>query len=389
MRIGTPSISKRNGRWVLAAGVEWATSGIECPDTAWFSTHLEAGNLSPGLADAFVTGLLASAMHLGENVQVEGPVSTRLAHGLDTYQQALATWWPGSFKRVEVHYAKLADRQGDARPQGVGCTFSGGLDSFHAVHQLHPERVPFKGFSITHALMINGFDQLFDLDGRGLARRMLDLYGGLLGEWGVELVMIDTNLKAIRNATLKRNEQVHSYSSALTACAHALGGLFGRFGVSGHATYAYNQLEPDGSHPATDHLMSSDQLQVIHTGTSHSRSRKTELLADIPQVQQGLRVCFGEIRFDSATGTPLNCCECEKCVRTMAALMIIDRLDRFPTFARRRQPKKAYRNPDILAAIDDHHLKDMGELATRHAKPDWAAALEQAREKRRALGFES
>jgi hypothetical protein len=383
MRIGIPSITRQGDRQVLRADLVVETPVSECPETLWFSTELEERCFGSALADAFVTGLIASAMRLGEDIRVEGAVSTRLAHGLETYQQVLNTWWPEFFQPIDIRYDHLEDRPQDPRPSGVGCTFSGGLDSFHAVHQMLPEQIRFSSFSITHALMINGFDQLYDPERQGLAQSMLDLYRDALGQWGVNLIMLDSNLKACRNATLGRPEQVHSYSGALAACAHALGGLFGRFGISGHATYAYNQLEPDGSHPAVDPLFSSDQLQIMHTGTTHSRSRKLELLADNPQVQKCLRVCFGPILFDPASGTPRNCCACEKCVRTMASLIIIDKLDDFPTFSNRRHSKKAYQNPDTLSHIDDHHLKDMTELARRHDKEDWVRALNLAREKRR------
>jgi len=358
---------------------------MNCPESFWFATDGEESLFLPDMADAFVVGLIASAMYLGEDIWVEGPVSTRLANGLDTYQNVLSTWWPGIFNCVDIHYESLVERRKDLRPRGVGCTFSGGLDSFHAVLQLLPTQVKYSGFSITHALMINGFDQLFDPERQGMAQKMYGIYQPILEEWNVNLLMIDSNMKSFRNAILARREQVHSYSSALATCAHALGGLFGRFGISGHATYAYNQLEPDGSHAALDHHLSSDQLQVFHTGTIHSRSKKTEILADFPQVRKSLRVCFGALDFDQQTGMPANCCECEKCVRTMVTLIIIGKLDKFPTFSNRRPPLTAYRNPNLLRAIDDHHLKDMTDLALRHDQNDWVAILNTARDKRREL----
>jgi hypothetical protein len=87
--------------------------------------------------------------------------------------------------------------------------------------------------------------------------------------------------------------------------------------------------------------------------------------------------------FDSKTGMPVNCCECEKCVRTIVALLIIGKLDQFPTFSKRRYPLGAYRNPNNLRVIDDHHLVDMTGLARRYDKSDWVEILDQAREKRR------
>lgn len=385
MRIGSPSITHRQNRHVLSASVALKASNINYPESFWFATEGEEPHFLPDMADAFVVGLIASAMYLGEDIWVEGKVSARLANGLDTYQNVLSTWWPGTFKCVDIHYESLVERHQDLRPRGIGCTFSGGLDSYHAILQLTPANVKYSGFSITHALMINGFDQFYDPERQGIAQKMYNIYHSSLKAWNVDLLMVDTNMKSFRNAMLKRNEQVHSYSSALATCAHALGGLFGRFGVSGHATYAYNQLEPDGSHPALDHHLSSDQLQIFHTGTSHSRSKKTEILADFPNVRKNLRVCFGALNFDEQTGMPLNCCECEKCVRTIVTLIIIGKLDKFPTFSNRRPPLKAYQNPRILRAIDDHHLKDMTDLARRHKQNDWVAILDTARNMRREL----
>lgn len=383
MRIGPPAIVQHQNRHILSANIEVETSGVDCPESFWFATEGEESFFLPGMSDAFVVGLISCAMYLGEDIRVEGMVSTRLAHGLETYQSALNTWWPDIFKRVEIRYESLVDRRQDLRPKGVGCTFSGGLDSYHAVQQMLPSNMKYNGFSITHALMINGFDQLYDPKRVSAAQRMFNIYQSTLSEWGVNLLMIDSNMRAFKKATLKWQEQVHSYSSALAACAHAMGGVFGRFGISGHATFAFSQLEPDGSHPALDHHLSSDQLQVIHTGTTHSRSQKTEILADVPHVRKSLRVCFGSLNFDQRTGMPINCCECEKCIRTMVALIIIGKLDKFPTFSRRRYPLEAYRNPNNLCAIDDHHLEDMTGLARRYGKNDWVENLEMARERRR------
>ena len=73
----------------------------------------------------------------------------------------------------------------------------------------------------------------------------------------------------------------------------------------------------------------------------------------------------------------------------MVALIIIGKLDQFPTFSKRRAPLTSYRNPDILRAIDDHHLKDMMELARRYAQDDWLEILDTARVRRRAMEDEA
>ncbi|MGB7451714.1 MAG: hypothetical protein WBM36_06265 [Lysobacterales bacterium] len=385
MRIGTPTITRRQGRHVLSAQIATETSGVNCPESLWFSTDCEDSPFQPDMADAFVVGLIASAMYLGEDIRVDGMVSTRLAHGLDTYQDILNTWWPDTFKCVDVHYENLSDRRQDLRPAGVACTFSGGVDSFHTVLQLLPSNMKYRDFSISHALMINGFDQLVDLERRGLAQAAFNTYQAALDQWDVTLLMVDTNVGTFRKSILGRREMALSYSGPLAASAHALGAKFGRFGISGHGTYAYADLLPYGSHPALDHHLSSDQLQIVHAGTSHSRAKKIEMLADIPHVQENLMVCAKTPVFDQQTGLPVNCCECEKCVRTMVVLTIIGKLDNFPTFSKRRPPLTTYQNPNLLSAIPEDFLADMVDLAHRHDQKDWGEVLETALDRRLAL----
>jgi len=382
MRIDTPTISQKNGRHVLSAGVSIAGTGIHFPNSMWFAINGEDPLFEPELADAFISALIPVAMKLGQNVQVEGRVSSRLAHGLDAYQSILNTWWPKIFKLVDIHYQKLDPRHHDRYPQGVACTFSGGLDSFHAVAEQLPSQLQNSAFNITHALMINGFDQVVDLEHRGLAQKMFETYAPVLAQWGVKLLMIDTNVKQFRDAAMPRQDVVHCYGSSLAASAHALGGIFGRFGIAGGGSYAYNDMIPTGSHPVMDHHLSSDQLQIIFAGASQSRAGKLEMLADMPSVQKYLRVCFHLPEFDPQTGHIINCGECEKCVRTLVGLIIVGKLEKFTAFSR-LQPLQQYQRPEILAAIKDLFLKDLAALAQRHDRHDWVSILESARQKRR------
>ncbi|MGB5292435.1 MAG: hypothetical protein WBN41_13415, partial [Lysobacterales bacterium] len=101
MRIGPPSITRQQNRNVLSANIDVEASGVNCPESFWFATEGEENYFLPDMADAFVVGLIASAMYLGEDILVEGKVSTRLANGLDTYQNVLSTWWPGIFNCVD------------------------------------------------------------------------------------------------------------------------------------------------------------------------------------------------------------------------------------------------------------------------------------------------
>ena len=377
IRISSPEIIDRPNMLELSARVGSPAFPAGLPERMIWSVKRDSGVTFSDRSDAFLIGVLPVAMRLGQNVEIEGEISTRLAQGIETYQDILSTWWPQVFRRVEVSMGRANPRNMDRRPAGVGCCFSGGVDSFSAVQALRPPLNRFPEFGITHAMMINGFDQIVDLNQTGVSRQMLHVYSKALEQWGVRLVMIHSNLKLFRDAVFRKHELTASFGSPLTACAHALSPVFGRFNLSGHATYRYEDLKPIGSHPMLDHHLSTDQLQIIHLGASLSRSEKLERMVSETPVRQSLRVCFRSPKFVAETGEVLNCGACEKCVRTIVMLDIIGQLENFPTF-RHRADISAYKVPGLLSKIPAMFLQDMIRMAQRHQRDDWLILLKQS-----------
>ena len=220
----------------------------------WFATHGEESLFGAARSDAFLVGQIALAMKLGENIHVEGPVSSRLAHGMEIYQQILNVWWPECFSRIEIKYEQLDSRLDETRPGGVASCFSGGVDSYHSLAELMEPQLSVSDFRVTHALMVNGFDQMDDLEHKGVTRQLLNVYRPALASWGIELVMLDSNLKQFRNPILHISELIHSFNGQLASCGLALAGIFGRFGMSGHASFSYEEMRPGGSHLSLIHI---------------------------------------------------------------------------------------------------------------------------------------
>ncbi len=382
MDIGVPDLQRIDGRPRVSSTVRAESASVTLPDAMWFSARGDAPPPLTRLADPFVIAAAPVAMTLGENLRVRGPVSERLAHGLAVYLDILNTWWPKLYRKIEIDYDDVRPRRDEPRPAGVGCCFSGGVDSFHAVMSLRRPHQKFAQFEISHAVMINGFDQINDVDadgaGAGASRRLFEIYRAALAAWDIDLLMIDTNVKQFRDAAFEKRALVTSFGNPLTACAHALAPSFGRFSLSGHATYAYADLKPLGSHPALDHNLSSDQLQIIHTGADASRTAKLESLIESPEVRSTLRVCFGDPQFDPETGGVRNCGQCEKCVRTIVSLDILGELDRFPTFTSPYEIA-AYKEPRVLTQISAMFFDDVIDLARRKNRADWLAALGEAK----------
>ena len=378
MFIAKAELSEHQGRYYYAATVTIDNKNIEFPPQAWFAVEGDQYDLLSKLGDAFLIGLLPIAMKLGEDIEVSDPISSTVAHGIVSYIDVLCSWWPDLFKPIKVNFTSIVYRKDEKRPQGVGVCFSGGADSFYTLLKHLKENEPVEDFRITHALMINGFDQIADYRGDGISQEMFNCFAPMLERLGVKPLMITSNIKLFRSCVFENKEQIFSFGSVLISCVHAFAPVFGRFYISGHASWAYEDLFPIGAHPVLDSLLSSDQLQIIHECSKEGRAGKIQNICDNEEVKNYLRVCFRPYKFEKVTGKPINCGQCEKCIRTLIVLDILDKRSEITTFPLDVSISK-FQHPESLAQhILTIFLKESLELAKLAGKEDWINSLEQA-----------
>ena len=377
MHIGPPQIQQDQKTCTLSADIDVKIREPALPPKLQFVLRGPDVDLLSTNGDAFLIALLPIAMRLGETIKISSPVSARLAHGLVAYQDILATWFPSLFQRVQIDYDTLVPRKSDPRPAGVGCTFSGGVDSFYTFWRGCAPQQAIDDFRLTHALMINGFDQIVDETDEGYIRDMERVYRPVLAEAGVQLVMLTSNMKHYRDQVIPRGVQVLSFGSPLAAGAHAVARLFGRFSLAGHATHTYADLVPMGSHPVLDHHLSTDQLQIIHDASPATRWQRIARLAEIPTFRSTVRVCTREPRFAQDTGAVVNCGACEKCVRTLITLDLLKLLDKFSTFPNKKA-LMTHKDAEKIKTHSTMFLIDNYKLAAKMERSDWSAVLEKA-----------
>jgi hypothetical protein len=65
-----------------------------------------------------------------------------------------------------------------------------------------------------------------------------------------------------------------------------------------------------GSTPATDYLLSGDDLEIVHDGAGYSRTEKIGYITKTPSAVSSLSVCWEGQQENG------NCGVCEKCIRT-------------------------------------------------------------------------
>jgi len=197
--------------------------------------------------------------------------------------------------------------------------------------------------------------------------RLRDRLEPAAGEMGVRLIPVATNVR--RTAFRRARWAYLSHGCVLAGVALALGGRWESALIASGETYA--NLQPRGSHPLTDPLLSTARTRIVHDGAGFSRVEKTDFLAGSEAVLGALRVCF-------KSRDEWNCGACNKCFRTMATLEAAGALDHCPTF-----PGGSFSLPRLrrLYSPDAAHarfMEDVAAYAERKGRPDIAGAVKES-----------
>jgi hypothetical protein len=110
------------------------------------------------------------------------------------------------------------------------------------------------------------------------------------------------------------------------------------------STFTVYELQPWGSHPLLDPLFSNDFTKIVHGDNSVTRFEKTRKISTDPIMLENLRVCW----YSHAD----NCGQCSKCLRTMAALRILDVPGPFPNPRRLSDYRKFASSTDVCWVVE-------------------------------------
>lgn len=329
MKICKPEIEEINGSIHVSARVETTSCPVSLPEKLWFSFPRQFCDHITGDVNGFATALLPLAMILGEDLHMEGSLSPRLLGGLEEYQRIQCAWDPSPFQPVRLIPESLQAGHAGHTPTAVGTSFSGGIDSFHTLwsHLSENERNP--SYSISHALIINGFDRDSDLGKPGNFSMIEQVMQPMMERLGIQFIVCRTNYMSFSDAFILKQ----TFGAMVTSPALVLGGLFSAFYIP--SSYRFDDFFRDGSHPMLDHLVATETMQTIHEGSHLKRTQKTRDISQWSETYSTLRVCSRETGYDEETNSIQNCCRCEKCIRTIKTLELYGALDNYKTFAER------------------------------------------------------
>jgi len=279
--------------------------------------------------EAFATACALPARHHGERrLLVEGSLCPRLAEGLSSATALLRTWFGGPPRPLAVEASEGFRALAPRDPARSAVYITGGIDSTHLIHANRRDYTPAHpawfadGISLAGNLLPDREDSPWCLRARARLEKAAQARNLTLIPVRTNVWELDPDLPFVTQQRL---------SSTLASAAHLFPGRWSSVSIASGLHVA--DEFPRGTHPLLDPLYSSSGVEVRHDPLPLTRFDRLRVLAQSgADAIDELIVCLAY-----PSEPHLNCGECEKCVRTMAALVALGRL----------ADTHSFRHPDV------------------------------------------
>jgi len=328
MKIEDLQLGKIGNMTRVTAKVIWEDNDRPTKDVYFETSDVFGVGLSCN-PHAFLVGCFLPAMHFSEKrIFIDAEICPSLEHGLVEVMNWMQHWF--EFDReivcIEARRKSYINKFNKARNAAV--FLSGGVDSLGTLchnHRQYPIEHP---WYIRDAIFIQGNN--IESDSRvETVDRAVEALSEMSRDAGVTLIPVATNIRELEPSTYFFTQW---HGSILAAVAHALSERISTVFISATESIPstlkllkIKHFKAWGSHPLLDHKYSSSDLLVQHVDAELTRLDKLRMVADWDAGLQNIRVCHPNFPGE-------NCCRCEKCIRTMLALIAIDRLDKTRAF---------------------------------------------------------
>lgn len=275
--------------------------------------------------DAFLTAAILPALWHGEKrVAVEGELCPDLRDGLITAMAVIQNWYELPRPLVEIE-AKPRRERAVHPPERAGFFLTGGVDSLATLRMNQLNFPQSNTGSFKDGILIFGLEVERSEDFEHVKKWL----GELAASTGITMLRVDTNERSLE---ADWNFWIDVYEGAvLAAVGHALSGRLTTATIG--SSFDIPNLHRVASHPMLDPFYSSDRIRIRHDGAAFSRFEKTRVLAEWDLGLQYIRVCNQTEHYQA---DQLNCGNCEKCLRTMVALLGLGALERTRAFPKRQ-----------------------------------------------------
>ena len=284
-------------------------------------------------SDAFVMGLLTTAMENDMDIEFESPISEKLYYQLSTYYIPLVSKNNSSYPMYDIKIAGPTDNKIIKNEKAVATGCSGGVDSFYTIAKHTSNDIP-KSYKLTHIVCSSSGTSDFTQE------RVIKNFKNTFDE--IQKIADDCNL----NAIVCYNNLYEFYkvpfkgfqtfaNTTYGSIAFALQKLISIYYLSSGPSLTYFNMDINvngvGDASSFDLLtaqcITSENISFYSTGMELDRIEKQEYISDFEPAKKNLKVCgayeyIKDLHF-------INCSRCKKCIRTMSHLYVLGKLDNF------------------------------------------------------------
>lgn len=304
-------------------------------DDIFYCTDKEYGGyLCDEVADSFVVGVLLPAVRYEQDIYVKGCVSDKLFYNINNSILYTLSMVYGT-KRVKLiaDEIKATSYHGTA----VGCGCSLGVDSFAAMLQHMDDACP-NSYRITHLTYFNvGAMGYKNLEVAKLSyKKDLNLVKQYAQKVNLPVVCLESNFSIMfEDFDFDASGDIRNFSAVL-----ALQKLFGKYlyGSSYPIKDFRFEISQTGYYETLlAPLLSTNSCEIVIANPDLSRIDKTKMVVNNSLAQNTLYVCWKELLANKYPDSEiakikdnyLNCTRCDKCLRTLLAIDILGKLDKF------------------------------------------------------------
>lgn len=293
-----------------------------------------ADGLTVNRSDAFVMGLLTTAMENDMDIQFETPMSEKLYFQMvNQFIPIVTENNPSWISPIKLNGPLISERIENTGGVATGC--SGGVDSFYTIVK-HGIREKIKNYKLTH-LLFASVGTLDDDNGRitSYFKNTLKRMEHIAEETDTKAVGVYSNLHEFYKFPYKGFSMF--YATTYGACAYALQRILRVYYISAgypisEFTLNVNKVkEYDASvfDVFTVGCMDTESLSFYVTGIEATRIDRINYIAKDKTAQKYLTTCSIELEGSEKRQNYINCGHCHKCLPALVHLYAGNNLDKF------------------------------------------------------------
>ena len=319
--INEPYIKKENEKTKLVAKIQLPSKDIE------FFYEVDSKYeeyLTPERADAFLLMVLEYAMTKSLDIECKAPVTEQLYYQLTKYFIPILSMNRKLYNNIDI-IANVADEIMPVELDGEfvnGTGISGGVDSFYAILSCLNKYT--EKHKLTHLVFTNNgslspnFDYEESVNYFNLKCKE---FKSLTEELNLEFLSVNTNMLELYSE-LKGMYAINAGAVKTISIIYSLKKFFHYYWFASSFDYSkfhFSEIGEGYYDLFTLNMLSISGLIFYSPGAEvPTRIEKTKYIANNKVVQKYLTICSNN-----------NCGICNKCVRTLTALYLMDKLDDF------------------------------------------------------------